>query len=210
MNSNHDGNGQTTENRILAAAEKEFILKGYAGARTTAIAEDAGVTHAMLHYYFRTKENLFDRIIENKVGAVRNIMLGSLGDPSMPLFDKVRIGIERHMEFLAANPDLPKFMVCEVFGNPEWLPRMIDIIVSAAPRTFQELQKQIDECADKGLCRKVDARMLVLDILSVDMFSFIARPIVNIVFDGMMDDMADFVGMRTRENIDTIMRKLRP
>lgn len=210
MNSNHDGNGQTTENRILAAAEKEFILKGYAGARTTAIAEDAGVTHAMLHYYFRTKENLFDRIIENKVGAVRNIMLGSFGDPSMPLFDKVRIGIERHMEFLAANPDLPKFMVCEVFGNPEWLPRMIDIIVSAAPRTFQELQKQIDECADKGLCRKVDARMLVLDILSVDMFSFIARPIVNIVFDGMMDDMADFVGMRTRENIDTIMRKLKP
>ena len=54
---------QDTETRILEAAEKEFFEKGYAGARTTSIAEAAGVTHAMLHYYFRTKDNLFERIV---------------------------------------------------------------------------------------------------------------------------------------------------
>ena len=52
-----------TESRILQAAEEEFLLKGLEGARTTAIAERAGVTHAMLHYYFRTKNMLFERII---------------------------------------------------------------------------------------------------------------------------------------------------
>lgn len=55
-----------TENRILKAAEAEFLAKGYAGARTTAIAEAAGVTHAMLHYYFRTKDKLFERILNEK------------------------------------------------------------------------------------------------------------------------------------------------
>lgn len=55
-----------TESRILQAAEEEFLLKGLEGARTTAIAERAGVTHAMLHYYFRTKNMLFERIIEEK------------------------------------------------------------------------------------------------------------------------------------------------
>lgn len=57
---------QDTEYLILQAAEREFMSKGFAGARTTSIAEAAGVTHAMFHYYFRTKEKLFDRIIAEK------------------------------------------------------------------------------------------------------------------------------------------------
>ena len=60
---------QDTETRILEAAEKEFFEKGYAGARTTSIAEAAGVTHAMLHYYFRTKDNLFERIVSQYAGG---------------------------------------------------------------------------------------------------------------------------------------------
>ena len=52
-------NANDTEVRILQAAEKEFLEKGYAGAKTTDIAAAAGVTHAMLHYYFRTKDKLF-------------------------------------------------------------------------------------------------------------------------------------------------------
>ena len=57
------------EQEILEAAEREFIAKGFAGARTTSIAEAAGVTHAMLHYYFRTKEQLFERILDEKMAA---------------------------------------------------------------------------------------------------------------------------------------------
>lgn len=59
---------QNKEQAILKAAEREFLTKGYAGARTTSIAEAAGVTHAMLHYYFRTKEHIFERILDEKCG----------------------------------------------------------------------------------------------------------------------------------------------
>ncbi len=201
---------QSTQDKILAAAEKEFFLKGYAGARTMNIADGAGVTHAMLHYYFRTKEHLFDKIIENKIGTIRDIMLTSVDDRSTPLFDKLKAVIERHIEFLAANPGLPKFMVCEVFGNPERLPKVTERITATAPEAIKKLQEQIDENAAAGRCRNVDAAMLVLDIVSLNMFSFIAAPVVNILLGSMMSDMDVFVERRKEENVETIMRKLKP
>ena len=57
----------STEKAILQAAEKEFLTKGLASSKTTEIAKAAGVTHAMLHYYFRTKDNLFEQVFQEKV-----------------------------------------------------------------------------------------------------------------------------------------------
>lgn len=200
----------TTEEKILAAAEKVFILKGYDGARTTAIAEAAGVTHAMLHYYFRTKDNLFDRIIESKIDMIRDIMLGSLDAPGMPLFDKITLAIGRHIDFIAANPGLPKFMINEIFSRPDRMPKVLDQLRSHAPVMLETLQDQIDDCARRGLCRKVDAVMLILDIVSLNIFPFMAAPMANPLLGGIMDDMTSFTEARKKENIETIMRKLQP
>ena len=200
----------STEERILEAAVREFMAKGYAGARTAAIAEAAGVTHAMLHYYFRTKDKLFDRIIESKIVTLRDIMLASLGDPSVPLFDKIRTAIEKHQDFIAANPDLPRFMINEVLSRPERIPMVIEQLKRHTPLVVESLQRQIDEYTAKGLCRKVDAGMLMLDIVSLNIFPFTAKPMVNALLGGMMEDMEAFVEARKKENLETIMRKIRP
>ena len=65
-NDNMKEETSNTEQSILKAAEKEFLKKGFSGSKTTEIAKEAGVTHAMLHYYFRTKENLFNKVFEEK------------------------------------------------------------------------------------------------------------------------------------------------
>lgn len=199
----------TTENRILVAAEREFMLKGYAGARTTAIAEAAGVTHAMLHYYFRTKDRLFETVVRGKIGALRDIMLASLGNPTVPLFDKLEDTVSRHLDFIAANPDLPRFMISEVFPYPDRMPVVLDTIMHHAPLVADALQRQIDDYAARGLCRRVDAGMLMLDIVSLNIFPFMARAMVNPLLNGLMEDTDAFVAARKRENIDTIMRKLK-
>lgn len=199
----------TTENRILVAAEREFMLKGYAGARTTAIAEAAGVTHAMLHYYFRTKDRLFETVVRGKIGALRDIMLASLGNPAVPLFDKLEDTVSRHLDFIAANPDLPRFMISEVFPYPDRMPVVLDTIMHHAPLVVDALQRQIDDYAARGLCRRVDAGMLMLDIVSLNIFPFMARAMVNPLLNGLMEDTDAFVAARKRENIDTIMRKLK-
>lgn len=210
MNKEPKNNNQNTEEKILEAAEKEFMHKGYSGARTTAIAEAAGVTHAMLHYYFRTKDKLFDRIIESKIGTLRDIMLSSLGDPSVPLFDKLKNAIESHLDFIAANPDLPRFMISEVLSRPEKIPVVFEQLRLHVPYVVESLQHQIDEYATQGLCRRVDAAMLMLDIVSQNIFPFMAKSMVNVLLGDMMDDRDGFVEARKKENVETIMRKLKP
>lgn len=195
---------------ILEAAEREFLRKGYAGARTVAIAEAAGVTHAMLHYYFRTKEKLFERILSRKLMMLRDVILASLGDSRMPLFDKIKLAIRSHLDFIADNPDLPRFLVGEVFRQPERLAVMLDMLKTQAPLIVASLQRQIDEYAERRECRKVDARMLLIDIISLNVFSFMAAPITSPVLGDMADDMESFLARRKEENIDTIMRKLKP
>ena len=210
MQANPQSEPQSTEERILEAAVQEFMIKGYAGARTTAIAEAAGVTHAMLHYYFRTKDKLLDRIIESKIGTLRDIMLASLGDPTIPLFDKIKSTIENHQDFIAANPELPRFMINEVLNRPDRMPKVIERLKHHTPLVVQSLQHQIDEYADRGLCRRVDAGMLMLDIVSLNIFPFSAKPMVNALLGGMMENSQAFVEARKIENVETIMKKLQP
>lgn len=210
MQANPQSEPQSTEERILEAAVQEFMTKGYAGARTTAIAEAAGVTHAMLHYYFRTKDKLLDRIIESKIGTLRDIMLASLGDPTIPLFDKIKSTIENHQDFIAANPELPRFMINEVLSRPDRMPKVIEQLKHHTPLVVQSLQRQIDEYADRGLCRRVDAGMLMLDIASLNIFPFSATPMVNALLGGMMENPQAFVEARKIENVETIMKKLQP
>lgn len=202
--------GLSTRQRILDAALREFMLKGYAGARTSAIAEAAGVTHAMLHYYFRTKDNLFDTIIEEKIGTLRDIMLTSLGDPSLPLFDVIRNAVESHYDFISANPDLPRFMLNEVLSRPERIPLVIEQLKDKTPQVVKSLQNRIDDYASQGLCRRVDAGMLMLDIVSLNIFPFTARPMVNMLLSGIMEDEETFNKSRKGENVEVIMSRLRP
>lgn len=199
-----------TEARILEAAEREFLTKGFAGARTTSIAEAAGVTHAMFHYYFRTKEKLFDRIITEKISLLRNVVLESVCGADMSLEDKIRNAIERHLDFIAANPDLPRFLVGEVFNSPDRTAILLDKVKAYAPAMLEELQRQIDEAAAKGIFRRVDARMLIIDITSLNIFSFMVSPLINAVLGGPVVGSEDFVEQRKKENFETIMRKLKP
>lgn len=208
MERNDSVKSQSTEQLILQAAEKEFMQKGYSGARTSTIAESAGVTHAMMHYYFRTKENLFEKIFSQKISLVRDILLCSIGNEGLPLFERISTAVEHHYDFLKANPHLPRFIVNEVMGNDERMSMMFEQLRKHAPGIVASLQRQIDEYAERGECRKVSATMLMLDIVSLNIFSFMAAPLINLLFDGVMDK-EDFAEMRKKENVETIMRKLK-
>ncbi len=198
-----------TENRILQAAEEEFLLKGLEGARTTAIAERAGVTHAMLHYYFRTKNMLFERIIEEKMRNAGNIMLEVFVKGDMPLMERVRRGVERHFDFIAANPNLPRFVIQEVYSHPERHEIMRLQLLSATKEWLHDLQRHIDESAAEQATVWIDARMLVLDIVSLNLFAFIGYPLVKSMLGDFAADKEAFLEKRKAENVEIIMRRLK-
>ena len=205
-----NNNSQDTESKILKAAEEEFMRKGFSGARTTSIAESAGVTHAMLHYYFRTKEKIFDRIISEKIMMIREIIGYSIEDESLSLSDMIRSVIDRHLNFLSENADLPRFLIGEVFSNPERAAIVKEKIKAVATPLVSRLQDKIDSESSMGNCRKVDARSLLIDILSLNVFPYMAAPLMNAALDNIMDDKEGFMELRKKENYDTIMRKLKP
>lgn len=200
---------QDTETRILEAAEKEFFEKGYAGARTTSIAEAAGVTHAMLHYYFRTKDKLFERIVAEKINLLGDIILSAIGDEDLPLEERIRQGIERHFDFISANRGFPKFIVNEVLTRPEHIELMKQNALHIVNNLLGNLQREIDENASQGLCRPVDARMLLIDIVSLNVFPFMAAPLVYGAIGNSYGDYDEFLAKRKKENVETVLRKLK-
>ena len=200
---------QNTEQKIIEAAQEEFMLKGFAGARTTAIAEKAGVTHAMFHYYFRTKEKIFEKIISQKMGLLASLIKESIISGNLPLEEKLRHIIDCHIDFISENPELPGFLVREIFGNQERLALVRSKIESFAPILVANLQNELDRGHNEGKYRKIDARMLLIDIISLNVFAFMAAPLVNVVLSGFMDDKDTFRELRKKENFDTIMRKIK-
>lgn len=202
-------NPNDTESRILQAAENEFFEKGYAGARTASIAEAAGVTHAMLHYYFRTKDKLFERIVSEKISILGNIIISAIGDEDLTLEDRIRQGIERHFDFIAANRDLPKFIVNEVLTRPDVVEMMKCNIQNIVNNLLNSLQHEIDAYAAKGLCRQVNARMLLIDIVSLNVFPFMAAPIVLGALGDSYNSYDEFLALRKTENVETILNKLK-
>lgn len=202
-------NPNDTESRILQAAEREFFEKGYAGARTASIAEAAGVTHAMLHYYFRTKDKLFERIVSEKISILGNIIISAIGDEDLTLEDRLRQGIERHFDFIAANRDLPKFIVNEVLTRPDVVEMMKCNLQNIVNNLLNSLQHEIDAYAAKGLCRQVNARMLLIDIVSLNVFPFMAAPIVLGAIGDSYNSYDEFLALRKTENVETILNKLK-
>lgn len=202
-------NPNDTESRILQAAEREFFEKGYAGARTASIAEAAGVTHAMLHYYFRTKDKLFERIVSEKISILGNIIISAIGDEDLTLEDRIRQGIERHFDFIAANRDLPKFIVNEVLTRSDTIDMMKCNAQNIVNNLLNSLQHEIDAYAAKGLCRQVNARMLLIDIVSLNVFPFMAAPIVLGAIGDSYNSYDEFLALRKTENVETILNKLK-
>lgn len=198
-----------TESRILQAAEEEFLLKGLEGARTTAIAERAGVTHAMLHYYFRTKNMLFERIIEEKMRNAGNIMQAVFVLGDMPLMERVKRGVEQHFDFIAANPNLPRFVIQEIYSHPERHEIMRSQVLTITKDWLCDLQRHIDESAATKATEWIDVRMLLLDIVSLNLFAFIGYPFVSLMFDGLVTDKKVFFEKRKAENVELIMRRLK-
>ncbi len=200
---------QETETRILKAAENEFFEKGFAGARTTSIAEAAGVTHAMLHYYFRTKEKLFKRIVSEKICMLADILSSAIGDEGLPLEERIRQGVEHHFDFISSNRNLPRFIVNEVLSRPEQVDVMKKEVSDTVNRLLAGLQYELDRYATSGSYTRVDARMLLIDIVSLNIFPFMAAPIVYGAIGSSYGSYDEFLAIRKKENVETILRKLK-
>lgn len=164
----------------------------------------------MLHYYFRTKEDLFDKVLETKSSEMRSVMLGFACASDLPLPQRIEQGMRNHFNFLVKNPGLPLFIINELSRENSKVAGYIQMNREAASQIALSLQSAIDDCAEHGECRRVNAMMLMLDIVSLNASLFAGAPLLNAIFHMTPENRENFLGRRLEENIQTVLNKLKP
>jgi AcrR family transcriptional regulator len=107
-----------TEQRIFEAACRVFQRKGYFGTRMQEIADEANINKSMLHYYYRSKDQLFQKVYRQQMGRILPVMF-ELWNADLPLDEKVEKIVDNFYSFLGTNPRMPHFFIHEMNENPE-------------------------------------------------------------------------------------------
>ena len=161
----------TTEQKIVEAARKIFTQKGYAATKTRDIAEEAGINLALLNYYFRSKEKLFEQVMKVKIVLLFGKIIPIITSEKTNLEEKIDLVSEKYFEILSKNPNLPLFVLSEIQKKPSNITSLIP--VDQFLKTLV-LLKQIQE-------KKPDLNPLhfIVNFLSMTAFPFIGKPIIK-------------------------------
>ena len=166
----------STEEKILEAAKNVFVAKGMEGARMQEIADEAGINKALLHYYFRSKERLFEaifsEIIKFAFPKLTQILLSDI-----PMIPKIELVIDAYMNLLIKHPFIPGFLIKEMNRDPSGLFKLV-VKFGLNP---QNIADKIQEAMDRGEIIKMDPRHLAVNVVSMCVFPFAARPILSFV-----------------------------
>jgi TetR/AcrR family transcriptional regulator len=190
-----------TETRILDAAHAVFMRRGTAGARMTEIAREAGVNHALVHYYFRSKQRLADAVFRRAISQFFPVMIGVLASDA-PLEDKVRQVAAAQIDMLLNNRYLPGYLLAELNHYPERAEQLLNSMsgttsANVRARLFGTLGKQLDEAAANGTLRVIRPQEFVLNLVSMIVYPFAARPLVMAIIG--MDDATFTAAMEARK-----------
>jgi AcrR family transcriptional regulator len=164
----------STEEKIKEAARKVFTQKGYAATRTRDIAEASGYNLALINYYFRSKEKLFDIIMVEHLQSFVHSVLGIVNDRHTSLMEKIEQLVSHYIDMLIANPDLPIFVLSAINADPK---RLI------AKTMFEQVRPEnvylIEQWHEmnKRMEAQVNPMHMMLNILSMTIFPFAASPL---------------------------------
>ena len=203
-----------TEQAILDAAHAVFLRRGTAGARTQEIAREAGVNSALLHYYFRTKDRLAEAVFQRAASQLMPAVIRVLGSDA-DIEEKVEQVIDLELRQLLKTPYLPGYVLSELTHHPQRVRQLFSAATGMEPteiwpRVFKVLKAQIDARVRAKRMHPVAPEQFVINLLSLCVFPFAARPMVMALFGLDQAGFEQFINRRRRELAPFFLRALRP
>lgn len=195
-----------TEEKIFESATEVFTEKGMDGARMQDIADHAGINKSLLHYYYRTKDHLFNAVFEmiaRKVFA----KFAPVFDSTLSLEEKIRFFFREHITFLQQNPRLPVFLLNEINRNPARIRKVIDNIDIES--LWLMISTQHGEELKKYNITRESIPQIMTTIASISVFPFAARGILENIFNKMGVDFDDYIEERKEFAADFVIRALK-
>lgn len=194
-----------TEQAILMAAKKVFIRKGYSGSTMQEIANEAGINKSLLHYYFRSKEKLFNAVFNEAfkkfIPRVGEIMLSESA-----FFDKITAFVSTYLDMLVENPYLPGFILQEINLNPEKVIFLFEKIGGQTTILIDLINNEISI----GNIRPINPYHFITNLLSMCVFPFVARPILQeVLINNYSKDFKQFIEERKKEIPEFIIQSIR-
>lgn len=190
----------TTEEHILKEASEIFYRKGLAGARMQEIADKAGINKAMLHYYFKTKEQLFNRVFvqafEVFSGRIAEVLNGQ-----MPLGQKITDYVNYTIDALQQNPGIPVFVLNELTFNPE---RITDLFAGKGKIDITKFKDQV-----KGQSQgKTDAESLFMDMVALCIYPFVVAPVFKKILQKTDQQYNSLLKKRKKQIINELLKRI--
>jgi AcrR family transcriptional regulator len=166
----------STEEKIKSAARTIFHKKGFAATRTRDIAEEAGLNLALLNYYFRSKQKLFDLIMLESMQQFLTSMTGVFNDHETSLEEKIALLVSNYIDLLTEEPDIPLFILSELRNNPQELVSKIKV-KEILMKSY--LMKQLQQAMQEGRIAPIHPLHFIMNIMGLTVFPFIAKPILS-------------------------------
>ena len=165
----------STEEKIKEAARTVFYKKGFAATRTRDIADEAGINLALLNYYFRSKQKLFDIIIVEALARfVQNVQV-VLNAGNTSLEEKIEQLAAHYIDFIIEEPEIPTFILTEVRNNPKELLTKLPVKEVLVNSVFF---KQYREAVEQGRIMEPNPIHFLINLLGLVIFPFIAKPML--------------------------------
>lgn len=165
----------STEDKIKSAAQKLFTKKGFAAVKTRDIADEAGINLALLNYYFRSKEKLFNLIMEESLVQFVKGIAENFANEETTLDQKIENLVASYIDLFTIYPDLPLFILSELRQHPDRFPAKLDMIADIARSSFV---KQINAAMKKGTYPKMHILHFLSNMMSLIVFPFVASPML--------------------------------
>jgi AcrR family transcriptional regulator len=197
---------KSTETKIIDAARKVFQQRGFAGARMQDIADEAGINKALLHYYFRSKDKLFDMVIAEAVARIFPPIV-EIWTSQAPLFEKLERFVHHYIKVLIENPFIPSFVIHEIAQNPE---RIKAIMQSPTPPPKAIILAQIEEAVAQGLIRPIPPHHLMMNLVSMCIMPFAGQNFFKGVMQVSDEQYIKLMQERPKIIIDFIKASLKP
>lgn len=204
---------RTTEEKIIDAAHTVFIRRGTSGARMQDIAKEAGVNQALLHYYFRHKDRLSEAVFRRAAGQLMPRVIQILSSDTT-LADKVAQVVTLEIDQFTRTPYLPGYIISELQHHPERAHQLIDMLAGPAAshraRAVDVLRRQLSSEARAGRILPISAEQFIVNLVSLCIFPFAARPMI-VALLGLSDaDFVRFIDARREELTPFFLRALQP
>ncbi len=168
-----------TEQIILETARKHFVQKGFSAARMQEIADEAGINKAMLHYYFRSKDKLYQEIISRTLGTIIPRIAGAMKSEGSFL-ERTEHLVDTYITTILEYPDIPVFIMTELAQKKESFIKEIRKYAGHFPAVQSFMGQMIIE-AQAGKIKAFHPVHLLMNIIGMTVFPFMAKPVINTV-----------------------------